>query len=221
MKALMGVVFCLFAMGLYAQIDGLWQIDSIRRLGEVSVPPARWFQFQEGEVYGGNGWMINTFGHYSFDEEEGQFAFLEDEMGAYNCRIKEEGMQWYRSEYDMDVTIYLSRVEHYPLAPWDQLRGWWQLTSSSIDDVQGDSLRLYFSWDRKYRIDNGSFGEGNQSGLWHYDAFDPLLRMISHQGDAMDREWEVLFEEDQLVLRTQDGLGELRWMRYNPPPDID
>lgn len=216
------VLFAYLPFGLIqAQIEGIWKVDSLVRMNETSIPMARWFQFGMDDVFAGNGWAINTFGHYEYRAAEAQLAFEEDDLGTYTCTFSGTQMHWNRWEYDMEVDVYLSRVIHYPLAIWDELQGWWQLIHSDDAEIQGDSLRIRFDWDRKYAVYHGELGAGNNSGLWHFDFYQPQLQLISNAGDEGDSRWNIHLEGNRLYFQDDEGNIVLRWIRYNSPPDID
>lgn len=206
----MSILFVLF---LFPQVTGaqigFWEVETVIVDLQKMTPQAKWFQIKEnGEVLSGNSSIINTWGFWEMADSNLLFFDQQKNADAYGALLVEENqekMSWSRMEDGANVKVYLILAEQYPLAPWDQLLGEWQLTSYSF---QGEELTLLsedvflrFRWDHLYRGEKVTETLGLRRGIWHYDGHRPILRTISEAGDAFDHTWQVkLLTENKMVL---------------------
>ncbi len=188
----------LFYLGLFypamqAQFAGLWTVQEVKVGTEMLTPVAKWFQFEEDEsLSSGNGGVRNMIGSYKLDEEKGMVQFRNesgqaDPMGPFAYKVDGEGMQMEREEEGQAVVVLLKRASNIPLAPWDEMVGFWTFNEG---ETPGHMQSIFIKWDRRYVARTS---EGRKSGVWHIDGHQPILRLISDGGDAEDSRWTFEF----------------------------
>ena len=198
-------VLCLgiFSTALQAQFAGLWTVQEVKVGTEMLTPVAKWFQFEEDErLSSGNGGVRNMVGSYKLNEEKGMVEFRNengqtDPMGPFSYKLDGEGMQMEREEEGQVVVVVLKRALNIPLAPWDEMVGFWSLSEG---EAIGQLQSIFIKWDRRYVARTP---EGRKTGVWHIDGHQPILRLISDGGDAEDSQWTFEF-----LSKTQ-----LQWKR--------
>ncbi|NET34232.1 MAG: hypothetical protein F6K19_19780 [Cyanothece sp. SIO1E1] len=193
----------LFYPAMQAQFAGLWTVQEVKVGTEMLTPVAKWFQFEEDEsLASGNGGVRNMIGSYELDEEKGMVQFRNesgqaDPMGPFAYKVDGEGMQMEREEEGQAVVVVLKRASNIPLAPWDEMVGFWGVKEG---EAPGQMQSIFIRWDRRFV---SRTPQGRKTGIWHIDGHQPILKLISDSGDAEDSQWTFEF-----LSKTQ-----LRWKR--------
>lgn len=201
---LVGILcLALFCPALQAQFAGLWTVEEVKVGTEMMTPVAKWFQFEKDEsLSSGNGGVRNMIGSYELNEERGIVEFRDengqaDPMGPFTYKVEGEGMKMERQEEGQAVVVVLKRAANIPLAPWDEMVGYWTFSEG---EAPGKMQSIFIRWDRRFVADTP---EGRKRGIWHIDGHQPILRLISDAGDAEDSRWTFEF-----LSKTQ-----LKWKR--------
>lgn len=203
-----GMIFLVFLLGdntLLSQVGGLWEVEKVSVGSEQMTPVAKWFDLRDNQrLYSGNGGVRNTLGKWDFDEEQQKLLFYNeqgqpDEMGPFLVKVDSEKMQWKRVEEGQNVLVELRRTLEKPLAPWDEIVGFWKVLEP--EKLPGAPKEIFIRWDRMYIF---IFEDSRQRGVWHVDGHRPLLRLLSDEGDDFDQTWHIEFPEpDQLIWRNE------------------
>lgn len=191
---------------LQAQFAGLWEVQEVKVGTEMLTPVAKWFQFEKDETLAsGNGGVRNMIGSYKLDEGKGMVQFRNengqaDPMGPFTYKIDGEGMQMEREEEGQAVVVVLKRAANIPLAPWDEMVGFWTFKQ---EEAPGQMKSIFIKWDRRYVARTP---EGRKTGVWHIDGHQPILRLISDGGDAEDSRWTFEFlSKTKLQWKRKEG----------------
>ena len=194
---------------LKSDITGLWLMSYVT-VGEQNMTPvAKWTRINaDGTYESGNGWLKNSEGSWSFNENEQTFSpkeknGLEDIYGAFKVSMDEasDEMTWTREEDGMRVQVTLTRIDEIPQSPADAVRGLWDLESvhQNDEDITGtfDPDNQYYTfirWDRIYVMRNT---EGDrQSGYWHMNGHAPEITLLPHATGAAPESWRIEFTGD-------------------------
>ena len=183
-----------FAHELFAQVEGLWVVQSVRVGDESMTPVAKWTRILPDHTYqAGNGWLQNDAGTWTFDISSSLFLplstdGLEDPFGPFAVSFREGEMLWERLEEGARVAVRWKPVEALPLATADRVTGLWALQGQD-----SDAETLFLRWDRIYvRTVDGV----RRTGYWFLNAHRPELELIPHDDCTEGRKWTVTFGED-------------------------
>ena len=199
------------------EIVGLWEVAGVNVGNEIMTPVAKWMRFKEnGTFQSGNGWLQNSEGTWTFNEEEMTFQSkskngLIDPFGPFNLSWEGSKMVWDRVEDGARVTVTLNRVEKLPKAISDDLVGLWDLSKvfskgKEIQDQQdpNDKNYIHIRWDRIYR-ERTSEGK-RTTGYWHIHGHKPEITFLSHEQGRNPETWKAKVNESALEL-TLEGLS--------------
>lgn len=236
MKPIISILIALISLGLQAQdhseiagfktgemprekldIPGLWRVDEVTVGEKLLTPTAKWFEFfNNGKQMGGNGWIQNSLGTWTYNATTQEFLTYDqqgkaDEYGAFQLSFLGEKMIWQRNEDGMTVKVTLSPIEEKPLAPWDKITGSWiwykheviDAASNSVATSDIEAFTYYFGWDRIYRKFDIN-GKRVETGIWHIESHRPWLWMISHKDDTKTGQ-SIKFEGGHLILNQKKG----------------
>ena len=178
---------------------------------QMMTPIAKWYEFHKDGTYaGGNGWLQNSQGTYTYDVPSRLFLPTEtqglaDPFGPFTVTLSADGMEWERMEEGAAVVVTLQRVNTRPRGYSDQVTGMWGLTDVMEGEVSVTETfdpegkhSLYLGWDRIYR---GRNPQGDrESGYWHAHAHKMEITLLPHQEGQAPETWQVQVEDEQLVL---------------------
>jgi hypothetical protein len=188
---------------------GLWEVRSVT-VGEKSMTPvAKWFQINEdGTAFGGNGWLQNVESNWEFNETSNELLFvtdgLPDEYGGFVLNLNDNVMTWSRIEEGQKVEVHLELTESKPLAPWDKIVGIWKWIGMENQNIETHEIKIAtvepdwtrIRWDRRYDTFD-VVGKRTESGIWHFDAHQPILTIFDSKDEKF--EWKVEFLNDQMI----------------------
>jgi hypothetical protein len=101
--------FVLFGISVYAQVEGLWEINKVTVGDQTMTPLAKWTRINSDFTYqSGNGWLQNSEGNWTFDKSLNQFLPIEkngivDDFGPFEVEIIKDHMTWTRIEAGDEV----------------------------------------------------------------------------------------------------------------------
>jgi len=166
--------FEFLGISVCAQVEGLWEISKVTVL-------AKWTRINSDFTYqSGNGWLQNSEGNWTFDQNLNQFLPIEkhgivDDFGPFEVEIIEDRMTWTRQENGEAVKVHFERIEDLPKGPADKLQGLWDLKNAVrgeenlMSSYDPDNNRYYhIRWDRIYVDDLGP--AGRQADEWSQTA---------------------------------------------------
>jgi len=192
-------------------IIGLWEVTGVEMMGKSMTPVAKWTCINEdGTFQSGNGWLQNSQGSWSYDEQEGLFSAddkraIKDPFGPFSVNFEDGNMVWTRMEEGHEVTVTLKRIEKKPMSTADWLSGLWVLSKAlenGKDITQSfdpdNKYYLFIRWDRVY-IQRNSIGE-RKAGYWHINAHKPELTLLPHDGNDSLESWRVSVSKSGLEL---------------------
>ena len=177
-------------------------VEEVRVGEEIMTPVAKWFRYHEDGTYtGGNGWLQNDEGQWSFDKQakifEAKNAYgLMDPYGPFTVSEKAGKMTWEREEEGMKVIVTLSRTDKMPKSPTDWLVGMWGLQvaekngTRNLEFLDPDRKVYYFiRWDRLVIYRNAK-GE-RKTGYWHIHGHRPEVTFLPHDSQLPTETWRV------------------------------
>jgi len=196
-------ILLLFATSIHAQITGDWEVTSVQVGEESMTPVAKWFSFQKDGTYtGGNGWLQNDAGQYTFDNKANTLTLLGDEYGPFTLQKTDSDLQMQRTEEGMNVTVQLVPMTKKPKAPWDQLVGNWSLTKAP-DDFPFQSI--FMRWDRLLVAQKKD--EARHYAYWYVHPHRSELRLLNDGGDIANSYWDFTFEGNTMTWQERGGRG--------------
>lgn len=199
------IAFCFASFSGFAQVEGLWLVESVS-MGEQSMTPvAKWTRINPDQSYqSGNGWLQNSAGTWAFDKSRSTFLPIasvgqEDPFGPFSVNFQAGKMVWVRMEEEAEVKVVWKPIDVLPKAPADKLIGLWKVENGNDDET------LFLRWDKIYvRTVNGQ----RSTGYWFMNAHRPELELIPHGEYSASRKWMVSFEGE-----------EMRWKGNGPEND--
>jgi len=207
----------IFAIGIMvasgqavAQVDGLWVVKSVLVGAEDKTPVARWFRFENGKQYSGNGWQRHSAGTYTLNKKTSELTMKtenepDDGFGAFKVVRKGTEMTWTRKEEGVLVKVQLELAADLPRSITDQVKGLWDLVSATRSGAditrQTDPDRIQFLFIRWDRIYVKQLKQDEQvQGYWFMNAHRPELKLFSQNNEQDSETWDVSFDGDKLVL---------------------
>lgn len=193
------------------KIIGLWKIENVNVGKKVMTPVAKWFRINENMTYdSGNGWLQNSEGVYSFDNDKNTFLpeeknGIEEGFGAFTVTFDKNRMRWSRIEGGIKVEVLLKRIVKLPKATADYLVGLWKLEEilkKEISILKSFDLNnkpyFFISWDRTYRkrTPKGI----RKTGYWHIHGHRPEVTFLSHDKEDNVETWNVNIKDNRLIL---------------------
>lgn len=203
MKTKIALALLFFGSLSQAQnLPGLWTVEEVRVGEEIMTPVAKWFRYEEDGTYsGGNGWLQNEEGTWTFDQYQQLLApknnyGLTDPFGPFKVSEDKGKMIWEREEEGMQVKVTLSRIQKQPKSPADWLVGMWGLQAAEKDGthnmeaIDPDRKVYYFiRWDRLVILRNAK-GE-RKTGYWHIHGHKPEVTFLPHDNQLPAETWRV------------------------------
>ncbi len=209
--------FC--AGGMQAQITGRWKVDRVMVGSEVMTPVAKWFEINledssgvqhSGSLLSGNGGLINTRGSWSFNAAHHELLPSNeldetDPYGPFKVKFDQGNMIWHRIEEEQEVSVSLVKVEEIPLAPWDQIVGFWK---------DSENHKWFIRWDRVYIRRSATDNQIVETGIWHINGHRPELMLINDQAGSPKKKWNIQFDgSDQMLWQSLDNNDTLKFHR--------
>lgn len=191
-------------------LTGMWLVEKVQVGDEQMTPVSKWFEFHEDGTYeSGNGWLQNTIGTWSYDQEAQEFSAtnklgIKDEGEPFKIEVSDETMVWSRLEEGSNVKIHLQQIQSIPPSYTDLLPGLWKLTESSLpsEPITSGSLaslkHIFIRWDRIYRATDQD--KNSKTGYWHVNGHRPELTLLPHQADTPAESWRIQVSEKELEL---------------------
>lgn len=192
-------------------VDGFWLVTKVTVGAKELTPIARWFKLDAGKQVSGNGWLQHSYGTYKFDKKKSELLFItenepDDEFGAFKVVRTGATMSWSRTEERELVVVELKPITELPKSPADEVKGLWVLESALNRDVnitkQYDPDRqhfLFIRWDRQYVRQINS--RERISGYWSFDAYQPVITLISEHREQQDEQWSASVSGTKLVMK--------------------
>ena len=208
---------------------GLWEVKLVTVAEKSMTPVAKWFQINEaGTANGGNGWLQNVESRWEFKAINNELLFITDgipdEYGAFTVNTENNSMKWARIEEGQNVKIHLELIDTKPLAPWDKIVGLWkwigmenrniETDELTISDVEPDWTRM--RWDRRFDTFDVD-GKRTESGIWHFDAHQPVLTIYDGKDEKFV--WQIEFIDEQMVW-TSELVGEVLKLTFEKDTKI-
>jgi hypothetical protein len=214
-------------------VVGFWEVKEVKVGTEVKTPVAKWTKIDaDGSFQSGNGWLQNSEGTWTFDDQNKTFTLVEtsgikDEFGAFKISFEPDQMIWQRDEEGELVMVKLERITKIPKSTSDILVGIWsldeRLKNGKSEKEQFDPDNKYFifiRWDRIY-VEQSSNGE-KSSGYWHIDGHKPEVTFISHVRGKEPERWTVSVNDNHLQMTGLSDWNknlEIRYKRLNDFPE--
>lgn len=212
MKTKIALVLLFFGPLTQAQnLPGLWTVEEVRVGEEIMTPVAKWFRYDENGTYsGGNGWLQNEEGTWTFDQDKQLLApknnyGVTDPFDPFKVSEDMGKMIWKREEEGMQVMVTLSRIQKLPKSPADWLVGMWGLQAAekegtgNLEVIDPDRKVYYFiRWDRLVILRNAK-GE-RKTGYWHIHGHKPELTFLPHDDQLPAEAWRVEPGPNALIM---------------------
>jgi hypothetical protein len=190
-------------------IVGFWEVEKVTVGKEKMTPVAKWFKLNANNTFeGGNGWMQNSEGTYTYDGQKYQPITkngLKDPFGAFQVSFENDKMIWERQEEGMKVIVTLKRIVEKPKSPADQVVGLWDLTKAEKEgkdvttETDKDNLHyIFIRWDRFF-VQRTPKGDRDR-GYWHFHGHKPEITFIHIQRNNESEPWRVDVTENTLTL---------------------
>jgi hypothetical protein len=195
------------------------------------TPRAKWARLDaKGTYASGNGWLQNSSGAWSYDEENSALKIetetgFEDTFDPFKVVIESDSvMVWEREEEEQKVTVFYKRIQEIPKNLPDIMTGIWDLESADLNgkDVMKDydpagNRFLFLRWDHLF-IDFTN--EGRLTGIWRVDAHSPTLDILYYNNSEPQETWKIRVKgEDQLTWSREDEGLELVFSRLTSFPE--
>lgn len=192
-------------------VTGLWEIKQVTVGEETKTPVAKWARIHDDHTFqSGNGWLQNSEGTWTFDEEKRQFTLddkygIKDEYGAFTVHFSNGKMIWERHEDGMKVVVMLIKTEKLPMSTADKLPGLWDLTEAKQEGTNITSTfdpenkyYLFIRWDRIY-VERTPKGD-RSTGYWHIDGHRPEVTLLNHNVNKDPDKWNVSVTDSTLLM---------------------
>ena len=215
-KAVLILGFILISVNTYSQVDGLWEVTSVKVGDEVMTPVGKWWDLSQSRLFtSGNGWLQNSSGHWDLDRSTSELTVtattgFDDPFGPFKVEIvSDDEMIWTREENGDMVTVVSKKVRRVPKTPRDLATGLWDLEDAQrsgldvLDEFDPQNNRMLFlRWDNLvFDFINGE----RISGMWRIDAHRPVLDILYYDTSKEPDYWQVSFEsEDRMILEKED-----------------
>ena len=195
----------------FAQIEGLWEVQSVFAGDQEMTPQAKWFDFRaDFKLLSGNGGVINNRGSWTYNADEASLMFTnaygeQDPAGAFQLEKDGQSMQWTRQEEGMNVRISLQKIDDIPFASWDLIAGNWeihQIIENGMLQSVGRNFSMFFRWDHLFVARNDLQGRSQHWGTWQIHSHKPELRLMALNGKEESELWELeKVDTQQLILK--------------------
>ncbi len=200
-KASLILIFSLGSLFATAQnIFGLWEITEVKMGNEAMTPIAKWTRINlDGTYESGNGWLQNSEGVWSYNENTNSYAPKEkngitDPFGGFTVTLSENTMLWERMEEEgAMVTVSLQRIDKLPKAPADMVVGLWELQANQPTD---EAHTIHIRWDRLYKKQIGSVTE---YGYWNIHAHRVEIVFFDDSTENL-KKWKIEVDDNTLKL---------------------
>lgn len=210
-KSSLFIYFIIFSHSIMiAQPTGLWVVKKVTVGNAVMTPVAKWVKLEaDGTQFSGNGWLQHTTGTWKFDSENSALSFTsepgpEDEFGAFKIKYDAQHMTWERMEDGEKVVVILEKTDALPQSPADQIQGLWNLEKvvNKEEDITNqydpnNKMYIFMRWDRIFVKRTST--EERIMGLWHINAHQPELQLISLDPQKENEKWRISFSDSEMT----------------------
>lgn len=215
-KAVLILGFVFISFNTYAQVDGLWEVTSVKVGDEIMTPVGKWSDLSQSRLFtSGNGWLQNSSGYWDYDRSTSELTLtattgFEDSFGPFKVQmVGEDEMIWTREENGELVTVVNKKVKRVPKTPRDIATGLWDLEEANRagKDILNEfdpqnNRRVFLRWDNLvFDFINGQ----RVAGMWRIDAHRPALDILYYDTSKEPDYWQISFEgEDSMTWTKQD-----------------
>lgn len=196
---------------------GSWEVVSVQVGDRSMTPQAKWIVFEEAGFFGGNGFLQNSAGTYTWNPLELELH-MEDSLGfpdpfsPFKLSWVRDTMVWQREEEGQLVRVFLGAMEEKPLRPADHITGVWLAPES-------DSLAyIRFGWTQTYEF---GYKEGPiQRGVWRCHPHRNEVILLPWKREEATRSYQLeIASWNDLYLKDFDGNQSWRLKRSRDYPD--